>query len=164
MARVSVIVPQLSYFVMWFTEYFSMTWRAVQKRVWKNLTALKFSILYKDCIFQSMCKIFCVYFHRYSLKFHTKYLTHVVCWEVKILELLNLLKCFWNVPWSIPSLPLPYWSTSRDHQQSWYQPCKRPSYLHNGNPYSKKDCLVLKWVPSSWLSCTWISTIVKSLI
>ena len=40
-----------------------------------NLTAYKFSTLYKNCIFQCMGKIFCVEFQRVTLKFHAKYLT-----------------------------------------------------------------------------------------
>ena len=43
-----------------------------------NLRALKISMLYKNHIFQSMGKIFCVEFQRYPLKFHTKYLTHTL--------------------------------------------------------------------------------------
>ena len=41
------------------------------------LRALKFSMSHKN-IFQCMGKIFCVEFQRYSLKFHTKYLTHTL--------------------------------------------------------------------------------------
>ena len=43
-----------------------------------NLRALKFSPMNKICIFQCMGIIFCVAFQRYSLKFHTKYLTHTL--------------------------------------------------------------------------------------
>ena len=43
-----------------------------------NLSALKISTLYKNCIFQCMGKTFCVEFQRYPLKFHTKYLTHTL--------------------------------------------------------------------------------------
>ena len=43
-----------------------------------NLRALKFSPVNKIYIFQCMGKIFCVEFQRYTLKFHTKYLTHTL--------------------------------------------------------------------------------------
>ena len=43
-----------------------------------NLRALKVSMLYKNHIFQYMGKIFCVEFQRVPLKFHTKYLTHIL--------------------------------------------------------------------------------------
>ena len=43
-----------------------------------NLRALKISTLYKNLIFQSKGKIFCVEFQRFPLKFHTKYLTHTL--------------------------------------------------------------------------------------
>ena len=43
-----------------------------------NLRALKISMLYKNCIFQCMGKIFCVEFQRVPLKFHTKYFTHTL--------------------------------------------------------------------------------------
>ena len=43
-----------------------------------NLRALKTSMLYKNCIFQCMGKIFCVEFQRVPLKFHTKHLTHTL--------------------------------------------------------------------------------------
>ena len=42
------------------------------------LSALKFSILYKNEIFHCVGKIFCVEFQRFPLKFHTKYLTHAL--------------------------------------------------------------------------------------
>ena len=42
-----------------------------------NLT-IEISMLYNNCIFQCMGKIFCVEFQRYPLKFHTKYLTHTL--------------------------------------------------------------------------------------
>ena len=57
------------------------------------LRALLISILYKHKIFQCMSKIFCVEFQRFSLKFHTKYLTHTLkddnliqCWSFKKLK------------------------------------------------------------------------------
>ena len=40
-----------------------------------NRRALKISELYKNHIFQSMGKIFCVEFQRVPMKFHKKYLT-----------------------------------------------------------------------------------------
>ena len=43
-----------------------------------NLRALKYSPVNKIHTFQCMGKIFCVKFQRYSLKFHTKYLTHTL--------------------------------------------------------------------------------------
>ena len=43
-----------------------------------NLRAVKFSTLYKNCIFQCMGKIFCVEFQRHPLKFHPKCLTHTL--------------------------------------------------------------------------------------
>ena len=43
-----------------------------------NLRALKFSPVDKIYIFQCMDQIFCVEFQRYTLKFHTKYLTHTL--------------------------------------------------------------------------------------
>ena len=43
-----------------------------------SLRALKISHLYKNHNFQCKGKIFCVEFQRYSLKFHTKYLTHTL--------------------------------------------------------------------------------------
>ena len=43
-----------------------------------NLRALKFSPLNKMYIFQCMGKIFCVEFQMEPLKFHTKYLTHIL--------------------------------------------------------------------------------------
>ena len=43
-----------------------------------NLRALKIPMLYKNCIFQCMSKIFCVEFQRVPLKFHTKNLTHTL--------------------------------------------------------------------------------------
>ena len=43
-----------------------------------NLRALKFSPMNKIHIFQCMGKIFCVEFQRYSLKFHTKCLSHTL--------------------------------------------------------------------------------------
>ena len=43
-----------------------------------SLRALKFSPVNKMHIFQWMVKIFCVYFQRVPLKFHTKYLTHTL--------------------------------------------------------------------------------------
>ena len=43
-----------------------------------NLRVLKFSLVDKIYIFQSMGKIFCVEFQWYPLKFHTKYLTHTL--------------------------------------------------------------------------------------
>ena len=35
-------------------------------------------MLYKNCIFQCIGKIFCVEFQRFPLKFHTKYLIHTL--------------------------------------------------------------------------------------
>ena len=60
-----------------------------------NLRALKFSPLNKIYFFQCMGKIFRVAFQRYSLKFHTKYLTHTLkevdfCTTLKFEELLDL--------------------------------------------------------------------------
>ena len=43
-----------------------------------NLRGLINSMLYKNHIFQCMGKIFCVEFQRIPLKFHTKYLTHIL--------------------------------------------------------------------------------------
>ena len=43
-----------------------------------NLRALKISMLYENHIFQCMGQIFCVEFQMVHLKFHTKYLTHVL--------------------------------------------------------------------------------------
>ena len=43
-----------------------------------NLRAFKISILFKKHIFQCMGKIFCVEFQRVPMKFHTKYLTHIL--------------------------------------------------------------------------------------
>ena len=43
-----------------------------------NPRALKISMLYKNCTFQCMCKIFGVEFHRFPLKFHTKYFTQTL--------------------------------------------------------------------------------------
>ena len=43
-----------------------------------NLRALKISMLHKNHIFQRMGQIFCVEFRRVPLKFHTKYLTHIL--------------------------------------------------------------------------------------
>ena len=67
-----------------------------------NLRALKISMLYKNHIFQCMDKIFCVEFQRVPLKFHTKYLTHILKdidfvhrWKFKSLDL-SAHKCFWN--------------------------------------------------------------------
>ena len=43
-----------------------------------NLRALKFPLVNKIYIFQSMGKIICVEFQMYPLKFHPKYLTHTL--------------------------------------------------------------------------------------
>ena len=43
-----------------------------------NLRALKFSLMNEIRILQCMGKIFCVEFQRFPLKFHTKYLTHIL--------------------------------------------------------------------------------------
>ena len=43
-----------------------------------NPKALKISMLYENCIFQCMGKIFGEEFQRFPLKFHTKYLTHAL--------------------------------------------------------------------------------------
>ena len=43
-----------------------------------NLRALKISVMYKNCIFQCMGKIFCVEFQMCPLKFHAKFLTHTL--------------------------------------------------------------------------------------
>ena len=43
-----------------------------------NLAALKFSPANKIRIFQCMGKIFCVEFQSVPLKFHTRYLTHIM--------------------------------------------------------------------------------------
>ena len=43
-----------------------------------NLRALKISMLHENDIFECMGKIFCVEFQRVPLKFHTKYLTHIM--------------------------------------------------------------------------------------
>ena len=42
------------------------------------LRAPEFPIIYNNPIFQCMGKIFCVEFHRISLEFHTKYVTHTL--------------------------------------------------------------------------------------
>ena len=43
-----------------------------------NLGALNISMFYKNHVFQCMSKKFCVEFQRVPLKFHTKYLTHIL--------------------------------------------------------------------------------------
>ena len=43
-----------------------------------NIRGLKNSILYKNCIFQCVGKIFCVEFQSCPLKFHIKYLAHTL--------------------------------------------------------------------------------------
>ena len=43
-----------------------------------NQRDLKISMLYKNCIFRCMGKIFCVEFQRFPLKFHLKYLIHTL--------------------------------------------------------------------------------------
>ena len=62
-----------------FLDFFSFIVKKAYELL--NLTALKISTLYRNCIFQCMAMyergIFFVEFQRYPLKFHTKYLTHI---------------------------------------------------------------------------------------
>ena len=72
-----------------------------------NLRALKFSPVNKMHIFQCMGRIFCVEFQRGPLKFHTKYLTHIlkdaILYSVESLKAVGDHKCFWNAPLDIKS-------------------------------------------------------------
>ena len=52
----------------------------VSKNAWElfDLRTLKFSTVFRNCVFQYMGKIFCVEFQKGPLKFHTKCLTHIL--------------------------------------------------------------------------------------
>ena len=61
-----------------------------------NLRALKYSHVNEMHIFQCMGKRFCVQFQRVPLKFHTKYLTHILNDTIFIQHWYR--KCFWSTP------------------------------------------------------------------
>ena len=76
----------------------------------KRLRARKISLTNQLHLFQCMGKIFCVEFQRKPLKFHTKYLTHVLkdtifkqCWKFKssqIYEPVCLALVFEGIKWT----------------------------------------------------------------
>ena len=69
-------------------DYFLYTPGWLVAHEFLNLWTFKFSTLHENHIFQRMSKIFCVEFQRYTLKFHTQYLTHTLkdAWFIKKLK------------------------------------------------------------------------------
>ena len=100
-----------------------------------GLRALKISHVNKMHIFQCIAKLFCVEFQREPLKFHTKYLTHILKdtifiqhWNFKS-SWLRAHKCFWNAPqvtWAAPARDL--WVIW------WWIPTSSQNKLVNSSP------------------------------